>query len=278
VKGALITVLLVCAAGASQIPVVGTIYFYGLRRVPPERILSAAKLRPGMPMPASKGDLEDAMEHVSGVVLAHVEAVCCDGPAATLFIGIAERGAALPSFHSPPDATSDPKATLPAELVETYRAFLEAVGKAAARGNTTEDLTAGHSMMDDPAARSFQPRFMSFAAEHLDWVRTALRHSPDAEQRAIAAAVIGYASDKKLVVDDLQYAIQDADAAVRANAMRSLAAIAVYASRHPEQGIRVSATWLVQMLGSIGLGDRMEAARAGDPDGPTKPAGHRPDA
>jgi len=259
----LVLTLLLCSAGAAaQAPLVGDINFYGLRKIAPERILAAAKLRSGAPLPASKGDLEDDMEKVSGVVLAHVEAVCCDGAAATLFIGIVERGSPLPAFHSPPGPTTDPNATLPPELVDTYRGFLTKVAGATARGNTTEDLTAGHSIMDDPEARALQPRFLAFAAEHLDWLRNALRHAPDPEQRAIAAAVIGYAPDKKSVIDDLQYAIQDSDTAVRANAMRALAAIAVYASKHPGQGIRVSATWLVEMLNSIVLGDRLEAARA----------------
>lgn len=258
----LLAALIGCAAAAVPAPVVGDINFYGLRRLSPEKILAAAKLRSGAPMPASKGDLEDAIEKVSGVVLAHVEAVCCDGPAATLFIGVVERGSPIPAFHSAPGPTADPNDTLPAELVDTYRNFLAAVARAAARGNLTEDYTAGHSQMDDPEARAFQPRFAAFASEHLEWLRGALRHSPDPEQRAIAAAVIGYAPDKKLVIDDLQYAIQDDDASVRANAMRAVAAIAVYAAKHPEAGIRVSPTWLVQMLNSILLGDRMEAARA----------------
>jgi hypothetical protein len=146
--------------------------------------------------------------------------------------------------------------------MDTYSSYLAAVAKAAAAGRTAEDLSAGHSVMDDPETRAFLPRFTAFAAEQLDWLKDVLRNGSEPEQRAVAAAVIGYAADKAKVVDDLQYALQDPDDAVRANALRSLSAIAVLASRRPELGIRVSATWIVELLNSIVLNDRLEAARS----------------
>jgi hypothetical protein len=77
----------------------------------------------------------------------------------------------------------------------------------------------------------------------------------------VAAAVIGYGPDKAKVVDDLQSAVQDSDESVRANALRSLTAIAVYSAKHPELGIRISATWMVELLNSIVLNDRLEAVK-----------------
>jgi len=257
VRPFLVGVVLVCAASA-QTPRIGDLNLYGLHRVTAEHVLTAAGVRSGSRLPASKGDLEDAIEKVSGVVLARVEAVCCDGPEVVLFIGVEERGGPHPSFRSPPAGT----ATLPYELMDTYNGFLTAVAKAAAAGRATEDLTAGHSLMDDPDARAFQPRFQAFAAEHMDWLREVLRNGPEPEERAVAAAVIGYAADRAKAVDDLQLALQDPDDAVRANALRSLTAIAVYAAKHPAEGIRISATWMVELLNSIVLNDRVEASKA----------------
>jgi HEAT repeat protein len=108
--------------------------------------------------------------------------------------------------------------------------------------------------MDDPAARAFQERFAAFAAEHLDLLRQALTGAAEADQRAIAAAVIGYALNKQDVVNDLQAALQDPDESVRANAIRALNAFVV-------AGVRVSPTWLVELLNSVVLGDRVEAVR-----------------
>jgi len=245
-------------AAAAQIPRIGDINLYGLHKVSADRVLATAQVRPGGRLPASKGDVEDAIEKIPGVVLARVEGVCCDGADAILFIGIEERGAPHASFRSPPAGD----ATLPTELLETYNNFLASVAKAAAEGRATEDLTAGHSMMDDPAARAFQPRFVAFAADHLDWLREVLRKGSEPDERAVAAAVIGYAPDKDKVIDDLQLALQDPDDAVRANALRSLTAVAVYAAKHPEAHLRISATWMVELLNSIVLNDRVEASKA----------------
>jgi hypothetical protein len=117
-------------------------------------------------------------------------------------------------------------------------------------------------MMADPSARAAQERFISFAADHVQLLRDVLRNAAEPDERATAAAVIGYAPKKQEVINDLQYAIQDPDESVRANAMRSLRAIAVLAAKEPGLGIRISPTWLVQMLHSIVLSDRVQSAEA----------------
>ena len=248
---------LACAALA-QAPRISDINYYGLHKITAQKIQAVTGLAKGGNLSSSKGDLEDEIAKIPGVVLVRVEAVCCAGSSVELFIGIEERGAAHPSFHSPPEGN----ATLPPELMSTYAAFLTAVAHAAARGNTAEDLTPGYAMMDDPEARAFQSRFLTFAADHFDWLRDVVRNASDQSQRAVAAAVIGYAANKQQAVGELQYAIGDPDGAVRVNAMHALTAIAVYAARHPDQGIRIAPTWLVEMLHSIVLEDRLQAARA----------------
>lgn len=242
----------------AQMPHIGNINFYGLHKVTAEKILSATHLSPGGSLPASKGDIEDSIEKIPDVVQARVEAVCCEGKTADLFIGIEERGAPHAAFRSEPAGD----AVLPQPLLDSYQKFLGAVTRAAARGNTTEDLTSGHSVMDDPAARAFQPGFSAFAAEHLPMLRDVLRNSSEADRRAVAAAVIGYAPPTQELVNDLEFALDDPEAAVRANAIRSLKALAVFASKHPESGLKISPTWFVELLHSVELSDRMESAKA----------------
>jgi len=74
--------------------------------------------------------------------------------------------------------------------------------------------------------------------------------------------VIGYAPKKEEAIKDLQFAMQDAEPAVRANAVRAMMAIAVLAQKRPELGLRIEPTWMVEMLNSIVLGDRQPAALA----------------
>ena len=57
-----------------------------------------------------------------------------------------------------------------------------------------------------------------------------MRTSADPEQRAIAAQVLGYVSDKQDVVEDLLYGAQDPAGAVRNNAIRALWAISILAN------------------------------------------------
>ena len=209
-------------------------------------------------LPPSKGELEDRLEKIPGVVVARVEAVCCEGSQSMLFVGIEERGAAHFALRTPPAGA----ATLPPEIVGSYTELVHAVESAARRGSTAEDLTHGHPLMADPDARAIQENFPDFTAHHLAKIREVLRNSADEEQRSMAATLIGYAPDKNAVIGDLEYAIQDPDESVRSSAMSALNAIAVLAAKQPEIGIRISPTWFVEMLNSIVLSDRTRATKA----------------
>ena len=242
----------------AEAPRVGDIEFYGLHKLSDQKLLHTLHLKAGDPLPPSKGDLEDELEKVPGVVQARVEAACCEDGKTTLFIGIEEKGAPHLAFHSAPAG----EAVLPDDVVEIYHQFLDAVRDAAHRGSTAEDLTAGHSLMADEHSRLLQFQFEDYAGAHLPELQNVLRECSDEEQRAMAAAIIGYAPNKKDVVNDLENALQDPDESVRSNALRALNAIAVLARLDPKLGIQVPPTWFVEMLNSIVLSDRTRAANA----------------
>ena len=253
-----LAVLAAVWTAAAQAPVVGDINLYGVRKVSAERILNTAKIQSGHPLPPSKGDMEDRIAEIPGVLRARIEAVCCDGADAILFVGVEEKGAPYAALRSAPAG----EAVLPQDLTDSYRQFLIAVQRAASRGSAVEDLSAGHSMMADPEARGYQEQFVSYARQNVAVLRSVARTAAEAEQRAAAVAVLGYAPNKKEVVNDLQYAMQDPDEAVRANAIRALNAFAVLAAKQPALGIKVSPTWFIEMLNSIVLSDRLESAKA----------------
>lgn len=243
---------------AAETPRVGVIEIFGLRKVKPEAVRKALGISEGDPLPASKSDTEERIEGIEGVALASLTAVCCDGGKAVLYVGIEERGAPHFDFHSPPGL--DLK--VPDEISQTWLDFINGLELAAKRGNVQEDLTRGHSLLSDPDARECQEKFLTYAEKYFDLLREVLRGAADAQQRAIAAYVLGYSPKKKVVANDLQYAIQDFDPTVRNNAMRALGAIAVYADLHPDSEIRVSPTWFVEMLNSVQFTDRNKASVA----------------
>lgn len=242
----------------AQVPRIAMIEYYGLRKVAPEKVGKALNVKPGDPLPPSKGATEDQLDKIPGVVRSRIEAVCCEDDGIVLFVGIEERGARNFPFRDPP--SGDP--LLPQDIVDTYKKFREIVEQAARDGRTAEDLRSGHSLMADPDARALQQRFTILAEIHLLKLREVLRSSANDEHRAIAAYVIGYAPLKRLVVDDLQVAIQDPDDGVRHNALRALTAISVLAARDPALGIKISPTWFVEMLNSIVWSDRNKAVMA----------------
>ena len=252
----LLTAIFLPCLLAGQVPEIGIVDLYGLRKVPEKNIYKALGVKPGDPLPNSKSGAELALEKVPGIVRARLEATCCEEGKAILYVGIEEKGAPHYDFRTPPSQA----VILPEIIHDTYVHFLGAVEEAAHAQDIEEDLTNGHSLMANQVCRAYQERFLVQAEEHLEVLHDVLRNSFDEEHRAIAAYVIGYAPNKQEVVDDLLYALRDPDDTVRNNAMRSLAAIEVLAKLKPALDIHIPPTWLIEMLNSIIWTDRTIAA------------------
>jgi hypothetical protein len=242
------SVLAAVYPAAGQIPSVREINVYGLEKVSAERILQAAKLQSGQPLPRSKGEMEEAIAKVPGVLRARVEAVCCEDKYAVLFVGVEERTGPHVEFHPQPNGN----ATLSEEVMDTYHEFLTALQRSA-------QSRTGKAGERDPGLAAVTEKFTSFASTKLPELRNVLHNSPDPEERAAAAVVIGYAPDKNAIAADLQYAMRDPDEAVRVNAIRSLHA-AVMKADTPTQAVPVPFSTLIDLLHSVVLSDRMEAA------------------
>ena len=240
----------------AQAPRIGVIDFYGRRSVSEEKLLKALGKQPGDELPKSKGDAEEALERVDGVVRANLEAACCEDGKAILYVGIEEKGAPHFDFNAP----GAEAILLPMEIHDEYAAFLSSVGLAVRAGETSEDLSEGHSLMANATCRAHQEKFRAMAEAELPRLREVLRKSFNEEHRAIAAYIIGYAPRKDAVIGDLQYALRDPDDTVRNNAMRSLAAIAILAQRKPGLELKISPTWFIESLNSIIWQDRITSA------------------
>jgi hypothetical protein len=255
---AILLLLVPVVLAADSVPHVSSVDYYGLHKVSQSRVYKAVGVSAGDPLPPSKGELEERLEKIPGVVTARVEAVCCDGREGMQFVGIEERGAAHFALRSAPAGD----ATLPPEIVAQFAQLVRTMEDAARRGSTAEDLTHGHPLMADPDSRAIQEGFADFTATHLPQVRDVLRNSADGEQRALAATLIGYAADKKAAVNDLEFAMQDPDQDVRSSAMRALNAIAVLGIKQPQLALHISPTWFVEMMNSVVLSDRTRATLA----------------
>lgn len=245
-------------------PPIGLVEFFGLHQ------LAEDSLRAMLGLPPAAADLSAApvvdrstlpllaarLAVIPEVDEARFETVCCHEGRTILFVGVRESGIAEPAGHR---TAPTGEGRLPNEIMQEYAGFLAALTEAVRAGRTDDDISQGHSLVADSAARSYQLRFPALANTHLDLLREVLRESGDAGYRAVAAAVIGYASDKGSAAADLVWALQDPDPAVRNNATRSLAAIVVYAKANPDLSIEIPVEPVVEMLHSLVWTDRNKA-------------------
>jgi hypothetical protein len=241
---------------SAQAPRIGIIDFYGAGKASRAQALKIIKAKEGDPLPASKGDVEEKLEAISGVVRAQLTAACCEAGKAILYVGLEEKGAPHFDYRQPPNGT----AVLPEKIARAYTDFIGAVSQSSAKADLSEDLTHGHSLMGDAGIRSIQEMFLPLAEQYTPELKAVLREGADDEQRAMAAYVIGYSPNKPQIVDDLVYALHDPDDTVRGNALRSLAALAVLSRVDPKSGVKVPPTWIVEMLNSVIWTDRHNAA------------------
>jgi hypothetical protein len=243
-------------------PRVGIVEIYGARKVSIHKIRAALGVEDGSPLPASKGAIEEKLDRITGIVASRLEAACCVDGKTILYVGIQEKGSPHLEFRPEPDGDI----TLPSEITSTYANFLDSVDQSMRLEQPGESLNLGYSLMQNSGAREYQREFIPLVAKYLDTVHRVIRTSHDPEQRSMAAYVLQYGPrgphTSSQIVADLQFALQDVDDTVRANAIRALTAMYVGSKLHPEQGVTIQSTWFVELLNSIAWSDRHNASLA----------------
>lgn len=253
--------LLFAVTGTDLTPHIGAIEIYGVRKVPIQKIEKALGVRTGDILP-SREDAEDRINKVNNVLVSRVEAACCTGHDMILYVGVEERDAPHMEFH--PDPSGDVK--LAPGLLADYRRFLDEVEDSIRAKNADEDLTHGYSLMADPDCRRIQTAFIPVVAADLPNIANVVRQSADPEQRAAAAYLLQYAPraprTTPVMIDAVQWSLQDDDDSVRNSAMSTLRAIMIGARLHPDQEVHIEPTWLVALMNSVVWSDRFHASQA----------------
>jgi hypothetical protein len=243
----------------SQMPPIGIIDFYGLRSVREEQVRRLLGVAEGDSFPKSTAAIEQRFVFgVPGVVRATISGTCCEAGKSIMFVGIEETAAPAARFRPEPDGSI----YLPEDVLRTGAALDAARDAAVLRGESGEDQTSGHSLMQDSAGRALQLRFIGFAARDARRLRDVLRYSNDASQRARAAEVIAYGADKGAAIRDLLGAVTDPSSQVRNNVVRALGLLAIYARQHPELKLSVPAAPFIDMLNSPVWTDRNKSSMA----------------
>lgn len=255
----LLTVALLSAPiHAQESLTIGIIDFYGLRSITEDEVRAVLPFSIGdlisIDRPFPPANLESEMAEALEVSRVDISSICCPEPnVGILYVGVEERR--IPGLRYRPEPTGN--VSLPPEIQETDRK-IEAAMKAAVRaGDAEEDRSKGHSLMMNPEVRALQERYVNYAEQYREVFIEVLHGS--AQQRALAATVLAYASDKKAIVPHLEEAVLDPNEDVRNSATRALTLIAMYANEHPESGIEIRADVFVDMLNSLEWSDRNKA-------------------
>jgi hypothetical protein len=164
----------------------------------------------------------EAVRRVTGREATDVNQVCCvgDGDAA-IFIGLPGESTRRMAYQDAPKGEAAP----PHDLVVVYRKVEAAEMAAMRRGVFAEDGSPGYRLLKDPGAAAAELALRAYALKHEDEIVRTLQGDRRADNRALAADVLGYGARTPRQIAALVRAVRDPDDDVRNNATRALGEI-----------------------------------------------------
>jgi hypothetical protein len=147
---------------------------------------------------------------------------------------------------------------LPSRYLNARKSYEEKLSDAVQAGESGEDWLNGYALIRYPPARRIQEKFVRWADEDIMIIEKVLMSSSDEEERATAAQMIAYHSDKQRAVQALIHALSDQSSEVRNKAAKALTAISYYSSEHPEKNIIIPVDPFIRLINSIVWNDRMK--------------------
>ncbi|HLK31138.1 MAG TPA: FtsQ-type POTRA domain-containing protein [Puia sp.] len=253
-------VLMFFCTAFSQSFKIGTLDIYGNRKTDTNTVLQHLKFKIGDSINHDNFKPEEIaaqLEKIPGVKHATANAICCDtNNNIMLYIGIGESDSVILKYRNAPVQNIK----LPDTMTKTYQNLIIQNEKAVESGQSSEDDSQGYSLVNFEPAKNEQLKFILFAKNNFALLSDVLKNSKFAEQRAAAAEIIAYSSDRKKVLDNLIHATHDADEEVRNNSIRALGVLAGYLNAHPELKITVPAEPFIRLLNSIVWTDRNKGA------------------
>jgi hypothetical protein len=238
---------LTASAAGAQYPPIGIIDFYGVRTLDVAQLRAALGVHVGDTVRESRADMEGAIRRVPGVEDVAVNATCCDHGRTIIYVGVQEAGTPRLQFAPAPQGS----VRLPPDIVRLGEQFNDLLTEAITKGESGEDRSAGHSLMNYAPLRAVQRQFIPYATKQIALLRSVLHTSAAAEHRALAAQIIAYTPDKRSVVADLMTAMRDPDGGVRNSAARSLAVMAEYEQAHRDAMFNIPYEPFIELLHSF---------------------------
>ncbi len=230
----------------------GEIDFFGYKGFDLAAIRSALPFREGDLFPPTnvkhsddlKRQISHAVEKAIGRGPTDIALICCDSKQNDMvFIGLPGESYEPLLFH--PTPSQDVR--FPKVAVALSDQMDSAWNNAVMKGHATEDDSEGYTLTKEPKARRAELAIREYALRNEALIFQVLASSSNAQHRAIAALMLGYARQSDEQVDALVRASLDSDAAVRNEAVRALE---VLAGAKPDLAKRIPAEPFVRLLRS----------------------------
>lgn len=259
--GACVALILVCAAatalGQEQPRLIGSVDFFGYADLNLDQIRAALPLHVGDRYPGRPETIDGIRKAVTSVINrppTDVAPVCCDAQGKfMIYIGLPGSSIKQTQYNRVPTG----KTRFPAKIMDLYKQTMDATGAAVLRGAIREDNSQGYALsISDSDLRSKQLAARAYALEHERLILNVLNTSGDAQQRIVAAYLLGYARQSSQQIASLVRASQDPDEPVRNDATRALGLLA---ESNPKVAARIPAAGFITMLSSGSWVDRNKA-------------------
>jgi hypothetical protein len=226
----------------------GRIELFGTRGIDIQRVRAAMPIHEGdqfsfEAVPDLIPQIKDALKQATAIEPTDVSPVCCDERGnLTVYVGLPGKNSENLSYNRPPGNSI----TLSEDVVNLYREAME-VNLEATQKQPVEDDSKGYALSLYPPLRAKQLAIREYAVRHAEPIRCVLERSADAEQRTVAAYILGYTNQNQKQIMALVRASRDQNEAVRNNAVRALA---VLAQSSPKVATSIPASQFVSMLNS----------------------------
>jgi hypothetical protein len=237
---------------------IGSIDFFGTKDVDVAQMRTTLPIREGDTLTEAKfeeveGQVSSIVKKITSAPPTDFSAVCCDSKGAMMvYIGL--RGENFREVHRLPPPNS--MECLPKSAVSLYNRTVNESLSAIRSNQAGEDHSKGYALSQFPPLRQTQLALRAYAVDHSNVIERALQNCQDAENRAAAAELLGYANLSRQQIDTLVRASDDSNLTVRNNATRALW---VLASSSEKAAAMIPASHFVALLNSGKWQDRNKA-------------------